>query len=170
MTDWDYEAERGPAAVVYWFLVIVFFLVAIAAGYFLYSSDMGALQTIIDPGAQHLRMTNQVQPDPVIYEIPVWLWILVAVIFLAQIFPLVIAHKKAQKRPLSKRELRVITCLCETPIYLGLLGSLLGVCLTQFLTGNLTAPLAYLTTISGILAYLFARLTIWVSLPDDPEA
>ena len=82
-----------------------------------------------------------------------------------QTLPVFIAALKAQKNKLTDKNMKEITFLCETPMYLGLLGSLSGVCLTQFMTGSLSAPLAYITTISGILIHLFAKFTIIVPLP-----
>ncbi len=82
-----------------------------------------------------------------------------------QTLPVFIAALKAQKNKLTEKSKREITFLCEIPMYLGLLGSLSGVCLTQFMTGTLSAPLAYITTITGILIHLFAKFAIIVPLP-----
>ena len=101
--------------------------------------------------------------------IPRWLLALILGFLVIQIIPLVLASHKARATEFTRRQLRQIEFLTETPLFLGLLGSLLGVCMTQFITGTLAAPLAYLTTISGILLYLFGRFTILVSLPSSNE-
>lgn len=97
---------------------------------------------------------------------PSWLVLLIAGFTIIQTIPLFIALRRA-RQPLTAQAMRKISFLCETPMYLGLLGSLLGVCLTQYISGSLAAPLAYLSTISGILLYLFAKFTIWLALPDE---
>lgn len=104
------------------------------------------------------------QPAPP--AIPKWMMALILGFAIVQILPLLYAAHKARSKELTRREVRQIEFLAETPLHLGLLGSLLGVCLTQFITGSLAAPLAYLTTISGILLYLFGRFTVLVSLPS----
>jgi hypothetical protein len=83
-----------------------------------------------------------------------------------QTFPILFASQKAKRKHLSQKQTKEIIFLCEMPMYLGLLGSLLGVCLTQFMTGTLSAPLAYISTITGILLYLFAKYMIVVPLPE----
>lgn len=102
-------------------------------------------------------------------DIPRWMMILILGFIIFQILPLLLASYKARASDFTKRDIRQIEFLTETPLFLGLLGSLLGVCMTQFLSGTLSAPLAYLTTISGILLYLFGRFTILVSLPTSAE-
>lgn len=102
-------------------------------------------------------------------QLPWWMLALVFGFVVVQILPLVLASHKARAQTFTQRELRQIEFLAETPLHLGLLGSLLGVCMTQFISGTLSAPLAYLTTISGILLYLLGRFTILVSLPAAPE-
>ena len=99
--------------------------------------------------------------------IPRWMVALILIFVIIQIFPLLLASHKASSKRLSRRDLRQIEFLAETPLYLGLLGSLLGVAMTHYLSGTLSAPLAYLTTISGILLYLFGRFAILVSLPSS---
>ena len=92
--------------------------------------------------------------------------ILLAAFGALQTFPVLFASHKAKKKQLNQKQTKEIIFLCEMPMYLGLLGSLLGVCLTQFMTGTLTAPLAYISTITGILLHLFAKFTIIVPLPE----
>lgn len=101
--------------------------------------------------------------------IPWWMMAMILAFVVIQILPLLLAAKKARAKELTRRELRQIEFLAETPLFLGLLGSLLGVCMTHFLTGTLAAPLAYLTTISGIVLYLTGRFTIMVHLPTTGD-
>jgi hypothetical protein len=103
-------------------------------------------------------------------DVPAWLFIHVAVIAVCQVLSLMFALRIAHRPTILRRDLKAVQFLCEIPMFLGLFGTLLGVCLTQFLTGSLVAPLAYLTTMSGILLYIFGRLTIWLPLPGAPEA
>ncbi len=102
-------------------------------------------------------------------EIPRWMMALILGFVVIQLFPLLLAAHKARCNKLTRRNLRQIEFLAETPLYLGLLGSLLGVAMTHFLSGSMSAPLAYLTTISGILLYLFGRFSILVSLPSSND-
>jgi len=95
-----------------------------------------------------------------------WILILLATFGALQTFPVLLASHRAKRKRLNQKQTKEIIFLCEIPMYLGLLGSLLGVCLTQFMTGTLTAPLAYISTITGILLYIFAKYKIVVPLPD----
>ncbi|MCO6429411.1 MAG: hypothetical protein J5J00_01000 [Deltaproteobacteria bacterium] len=97
-------------------------------------------------------------------SVPVWLLILISGFTIVQILPLIMAAARARRASLTQRDYRTITFLCETPVYLGLLGSLIGVSMTQFISGTLAAPLAYMTTIAGILLFLFAKFTIWLPM------
>lgn len=101
--------------------------------------------------------------------IPRWMLVLILVFVIIQTLPLLMAAYKAKGTELTRREVRQIEFLTEMPLFFGLLGSLLGVCMTQFLNGSLSAPLAYLTTISGILLFLFGRFAILVSLPSSND-
>ncbi len=120
----------------------------------------------MNQNAEYLIETNpeKAAKNPVV-EISAWIIALVAGFAALQILPIMLAARKAKKKRYTQIEKREITFLCEIPMYLGLLGSLLGVCLTQFMTGTLSAPLAYITTISGILLHLFAKFAIIVPLP-----
>lgn len=102
-------------------------------------------------------------------EVPRWMMALVLGFVVVQVLPLLLAAHKARAKGLTMKDLREIEFLAETPLHLGLLGSLLGVCMTQFISGTLAAPLAYLTTISGILLYLFGRFTVLVYLPPASD-
>jgi hypothetical protein len=61
---------------------------------------------------------------------------------------------------------KIVQFLVEIPMYLGLFGTLLGVCLTQFIAGSLVAPLAYVTTMSGILLHVTGKLAILLPMPE----
>lgn len=102
-------------------------------------------------------------------ELPRWMVAMILGFIVIQILPLLLASHKTRAKKLTQQDLRQIEYLAETPLYLGLLGSLLGVCMTHFLSGTLSAPLAYLTTISGILLYLFGRFTILLSVPSTND-
>lgn len=102
-------------------------------------------------------------------EVPRWMMAMILTFVVIQILPLLLASYKARAQEFTLRDLRQIEFLAETPLHLGLLGSLLGVAMTHYITGTLSAPLAYLTTISGILLYLFGRFTILVTLPSSHD-
>ncbi|MGR3218662.1 MAG: hypothetical protein ACUZ8H_02445 [Candidatus Anammoxibacter sp.] len=119
-------------------------------------------QFLIDANPQKTPNNNPIK------DMPSWILILITGFCAIQTLPILVAAAKAKKRQLTAITKRQIMFLCETPMYLGLLGSLLGVCLTQFMTGSLSAPLAYITTIVGILLHLFAKFTIVVPLPGAP--
>ena len=102
-------------------------------------------------------------------EIPSWLMSIIGFFAFLQICPLILAALKGSREDISSREHQVILFLCETPMYLGLLGSLVGICATQFISGTLSAPLAYVTTMTGILFYLFAKFFIWLPLPSPND-
>lgn len=99
-------------------------------------------------------------------DIPRWMMAMIIGFVIIQILPLLLASYKTKAAEFTRQDLRQIEYLVETPLYLGLLGSLLGVCMTHFLSGTLSAPMAYLTTIAGILLYLLGRFTILVPLPS----
>jgi hypothetical protein len=120
----------------------------------------------IDNATQYLIDTNPQSTNNSPLVISKWILILLATFGALQTFPILFASHKTKNKRLSQKDKREIIFLCEMPMYLGLLGSLLGVCLTQFMTGTLSAPLAYITTITGILLHLFAKFTIIVPLPE----
>lgn len=119
-----------------------------------------------DTKSQFLIDTNPQRINNSPFVTSKWLLILLAAFGALQTFPVLFASRQARKKHLNQRQKKEIIFLCETPMYLGLLGSLLGVCLTQFMTGTLSAPLAYISTITGILLHLFAKYTIIVPLPE----
>lgn len=141
------------------FLVLSLLLALGAAILFLFFDTAIELPQPNSSAEQYLR-----KEESSAEAFPAHLVALFLLIFVAQLLPLLIASRRSERGAVSLADLREISFLCEVPMYLGLLGSLLGVCLTQFLTGSLAAPLAYLTTISGILLFLFARLAIWFPL------
>ena len=121
-------------------------------------------QHVSAEGTQHLAV--QKLPEEAPEAVPKWMIFLVSAFVLIQIFSLMIAERMARDSLLTPQVIRKIGFLCETPMYVGLLGSLLGICVTQWTTGSLAAPLAYLTTISGIVLHLFGKYSILLSIPD----
>jgi len=158
--------KRSPA-----FLIMVVVMLAVVSLSLLFLSRYKPSPTSEKPQItfkQKMAYLESGTPFPQEDTRPVIPWWMMAIIFsfiVIQILPLLIASHKARSKEFTRQELRTIEFLAETPLHLGLLGSLLGVCLTQFLSGTLSAPLAYFTTISGILLYLLGRFTILVSLP-----
>ncbi|MFH0753378.1 MAG: hypothetical protein V2A70_02285 [Candidatus Omnitrophota bacterium] len=126
-------------------------------------------QITLEQKMAHLQTGAPLPGQKTALVIPRWIMALILGFLVIQILPLLVASKKARAAELTRREVRQIEFLAETPLFLGLLGSLLGVCMTQFISGTLAAPLAYLTSISGILLYLFGRFTILVSLPSTSD-
>jgi hypothetical protein len=93
-------------------------------------------------------------------DTPLWMVGILVGCSVLQVGVVARAASIAGKPRLSSLDIKRIELLTETPMYLGLLGSLVGVCLTQFISASLSAPLAYLTTIIGILMHLFARFYV----------
>ncbi len=148
-------------------LLILFILLLGFIGYLVVSpGSLTDLKPQVDNTTQYLIDTNPQSTNNSPLVISKWILILLAMFGVLQTFPILYASHKTKNKRLSQRERREVMFLCEMPMYLGLLGSLLGVCLTQFMTGSLSAPLAYITTISGILLHLFAKFTIIVPLPE----
>ncbi len=100
-------------------------------------------------------------------DIPSWLFVHVAAIAAVQIISVISAAVRSSREHLTRADVATIQFLIEIPMYLGLFGTLLGVCLTQFVTGSLVAPLAYLTTMSGILLHVAGKLGILLPLRID---
>ncbi len=119
-----------------------------------------------DTKSQFLIDTNPQSTNNSPFVTSKWILILLAAFGALQTFPILFASQKAKREHLNQKQTKEIIFLCEMPMYLGLLGSLLGVCLTQFMTGTLSAPLAYISTITGILLHLFAKYMIVVPLPE----
>ena len=141
-----------PSASVWWLLTVLLVAVTAGAVYLIMQTPEG----IIVPGVPLLQSGA-----------PVWLIALIAAIVLLQLLPLFAACRRAARHELNRIDLKRVQFLCEMPMYLGLFGSLLAVCATQFVSGTLVAPLAYATSMTGILLYLIARLTIALPLAEQ---
>ncbi len=153
----------------YFILGSIFVLILIFIMFFLAKPGMFMPPTTVPQqvdGVEYLVDTN---PDNTQGNQSVvlssWIVVLIAGFVAFQILPVVVAAHNSRKKRLTIQMKKEIAFLCETPMYLGLLGSLIGVCLTQFLTGSLSAPLAYITTITGIVFHLLAKFTIIVPMP-----
>ncbi len=120
----------------------------------------------VENKTQYLIDTNPQSTNNTPFAISKWILVLLATFGALQTFPILFALQKVKSKHFNQRKKREIILLCDMPMYLGLLGSLLGVCLTQFMTGTLSAPMAYITTITGIVLHLFAKFTIIVPLPE----
>ncbi len=148
-------------------LLILFVLFLGFIGYLTVSpGPISDFKPQVDNATQYLLDTNPQSTNNSPLVVSKWILILLAAFGALQTFPILFASHKTKNKRLSQKDQREIIFLCEMPMYLGLLGSLLGVCLTQFMTGTLSAPLAYITTITGILLHLFAKFTIIVPLPE----
>ncbi len=153
-------------------LLIFFILMLGFIGYLIISpGPISDSNTQVENKTQYLVDTNPQSSNNTPFAVSKLILILLATFGALQTFPILFALQKAKDKNLSLKKRREVIFLCEIPMYLGLLGSLLGVCLTQFMTGMLSAPLAYITTITGILLHLFAKFTIVVPLPEtsSPE-
>src|SRR3990170_7352178 len=157
---------------VFWLLLTIFILSLGLIAYLAMSpKPIPFLTPKTGPNPQSLIDTSPQQNANInAMEMSTWIAIFIVAFGILQILPILVAAQKARKKSLTQRIKREITFLCEMPMYLGLLGSLLGICLTQFITNTLSAPLAYITTIVGILLYLFAKFTIIVPLPEISTA
>ncbi|MHC4269372.1 MAG: hypothetical protein ACYSWS_06925 [Planctomycetota bacterium] len=148
-------------------LLILFILLLGVVGYLVVSpGPISDFKPQVDNKSEYLIDANPQSINNTPFAISKWILILLATFGALQTFPILFASQKAKNKSISQKKKREIVFLCEMPMYLGLLGSLLGVCLTQFMTGSLSAPLAYITTITGILLHLFAKYTIIVPLPE----
>ncbi len=148
-------------------LLVLFVLFLGFIGYLAFSpGSISDFKPQVDNATQYLLDTNPQSTNNSPLVVSKWMLILLAAFGALQTFPILFASHKTKNKRLSQKDQREIIFLCEMPMYLGLLGSLLGVCLTQFMTGTLSAPLAYITTITGILLHLFAKFTIIVPLPE----
>ncbi len=148
-------------------LLVLFVLLLGFIGYLAISpGQVSDLKHQSDTKSQFLIDTNPQSTNNSPLFTSKWILILITAFAALQTFPILFASQKAKKKKLNQSQTKEITFLCEIPMYLGLLGSLLGVCLTQFMTGTLSAPLAYISTITGILLHLFAKYMIIVPLPE----
>lgn len=164
----SYNTSSKPFYISLSFLVLLILTIAIVAYFAVIEGKVPSLIKEPDQGEQFLIDTNpQATSDDPVKDISFLILMLIAGFGILQIIPVLIAALKTKKGRLTSGVIKEIIFLCETPMYLGLLGSLVGVCLTQFMTGTLSAPLAYITTITGILLHLFAKFTIIVPLPGS---
>jgi hypothetical protein len=148
-------------------LLILFVLLLGFIGYLAISpGPISDFKPPSDAKSQFLIDTNPQSTNNSPLAVSKLILILLAAFGALQTFPILFASQKAKRKHLSHKQTKEIIFLCEIPMYLGLLGSLLGVCLTQYMTGTLSAPLAYISTITGILLYLFAKYMIIVPLPE----
>ena len=154
-------------------LFLLLFLIAIVLGYVMFSEDENPAPKAAPKAAQQY-LEADASPQQAgfrMQDVPSWLFVHVAVIASLQVGALIAAYLYSQSETLSRSQAATVQFLCEIPMYLGLFGTLLGVCLTQFITGSLVAPLAYLTTMSGIVLHVFGKLAIWLpkSANHEPE-
>ena len=158
------------ASSAFYIMVVILLVVMAASAIFLIwyhpSASAPQPQITFEQKMAHLETGAALPKQENKPVIPRWMMAMILGFVVIQILPLLLASHKARSKELTRRDLRQIEFLTETPLHLGLLGSLLGVCMTHFLSGTLSAPLAYLTTISGILMYLFGRFIVLVSLPS----
>lgn len=161
----EYKKSSGFVHVFVPLLIVLILLLGLIGYLVMSPGPISDFNTQADVNSQYLIDSNPQSKNNTPFAISKWIMILLATFGVLQTFPIIIASQKANSKHLSQKKKREIVFLCEMPMYLGLLGSLLGVCLTQFMTGTLSAPLAYITTITGILMHLFAKFTIVVPLP-----
>lgn len=149
-------------------LVIAILLVALAAtsigAWYMYQRPAPQAAEVAADATEYLAVGD---PHPASFrpqDIPPWLWGHVGIIAALQVIAVLLAAIRAGRSRITAGEAATIQFLVEVPMYLGLFGTLLGVCLTQFLTGTLVAPLAYLTTMWGILLHVFGKLMVLLPL------
>jgi hypothetical protein len=122
------------------------------------------------PAEQHLALTERQGRPFSPSQIPSWLFVHVCIIAALQVSAVIAAARMAARPRLARSDVTSIQFLVEIPMYLGLFGTLVGVCLTQFVTGSLVAPLAYLTTMCGILLHIAGKLFVLLPLPEQGVA
>jgi hypothetical protein len=164
MPDRDSTGRSHVPFVVFLLLL----LVAIVGGTAVLSARHGEDQQVstapkteflADPSA---RPTKQFSFSTV----PGWLFAHVGAIAALQVVALLWAARRASRIRRTREDVKIVQFLVEIPMYLGLFGTLLGVCLTQFIAGSLVAPLAYVTTMSGILLHVAGKLAILLPMPE----
>lgn len=131
------------------------------------SSPGTGLSQLAQPSQQLLSAAPRVGAAFNPQEVPPWLFVHVVAIAALQVVAVLFAGFRASRQTLLRRDRAAIQFLIEIPMYLGLFGTLLGVCLTQFITGTLVAPLAYLTTMSGIALHVFGKLMILLPVAGE---
>jgi len=160
--------DTGPGTAHIFIPLLIFFVLLLGfIGYLVVSPEpISDFKPQTDTKSQFLKDTNPQSTNNSPLAVSKLILIILAAFGALQTFTVLSALQKAKRKRLNQRQKKEIIFLCEMPMYLGLLGSLLGVCLTQFMTGTLSAPLAYISTITGILLHLFAKFTIIVPLPE----
>ncbi len=125
------------------------------------------LQQLVSPRAEFLTDASALPAKQFsLSTVPGWLFAHVGVIAALQVLALWWAARRALRYDKTREDVKLIQFLVEIPMYLGLFGTLLGVCLTQFIAGSLVAPLAYVTTMSGILLHVTGKLAILLPMPE----
>lgn len=156
------------------FMIMLAVLAVIIAGGVLFLMSYHPSQQISAPLSFEQKMAHLQSGAPLVNAksplfIPRWLVGLVLGFAVVQMLALVEASRRARTEGVTLRDVRQIEFLVETPMYLGLLGSLVGICMMQFISGSLAAPIAYLTSITGIVFYIFGRFTILETLPATSD-
>lgn len=158
-----------------WFKVMLSVMVLLVAGGVLFlmfyqpPADSAAAPLSFEQKMAQVQSGTALAQAKAPLVIPHWLVALVFGFAFVQMLALVAASHRAKTSQLTERDVRQIEFLVETPMFLGLLGSLVGICMMQFISGSLAAPIAYLTSITGIVFYIFGRFTILESLPAVSE-
>jgi len=163
------ESKETPSRAIFLVLPIFALILALAVFLIMDPSRLDFVGGLAAPAAEPQKLAaspaaSKTQAGP--ETIPVWIWFLTLGFTVVQMGSVSLAAMTARKVPLGTREFRMITFYCDTPMYLGLLGSLVGVCGTQFLTANLMAPVAYLTSITGIVIHLLGKWLVVLPLPE----
>lgn len=168
-----FRNEKGTGMIVVLTLVLAMVIAAVAYGAMLNSGHGPAVESPAsapDPRTVLLQQGDGSGPgkQPFSFaKVPVWLLLHMGVIASLQILSLLWAALRANERVMTRRDGKLILFLCEVPMYLGLFGTLLAVSLTQVVTGSLVAPLAYVTTMSGVILHVIGKLGIWLRLPEE---
>jgi beta-lactamase regulating signal transducer with metallopeptidase domain len=143
-----------------WFVILVFGLGFLVLAFYPDASQQKNAKIEVTTDSQALADDTQKPTSSSLSDTPLWMVGILVGCTVLQVGAVARAASVASKPRLSSLDIKHIELLSETPMYLGLLGSLVGVCLTQFISASLSAPLAYLTTIGGILMHLFARFYV----------
>lgn len=162
----NYAAKSRTQAPV--IVLLLLLLVGVASATGILAMRGGAEVATSSPPAPQLLTDTTASPARQfsLSSVPGWLFVHVGAIAALQIVALLFAVRRASRPTRTREDIKVIQFLVEIPMYLGLFGTLLGVCLTQFIAGSLVAPLAYMTTMSGIVLHVLGKLTILLPLPE----
>lgn len=148
------------------FLVVL--LVVILGGTAMLAARHTAEQQVSTPPKTEFLADTSTRPAQQFSfsTVPGWLFAHVGAIAALQVLALLWAARRASRHNRTREDVKIVQFLVEIPMYLGLFGTLLGVCLTQFIAGSLVAPLAYVTTMSGILLHVTGKLAILLPMPE----